>query len=151
MNVLVQRVKSASVDVEGSRIAHIGHGMLVLVGLEKGDTLESVKKQADKLVKFRIFADAEGKMNQTLDQVGGEFLVVSQFTLAAETRKGNRPGFDNAMAPAEAEALFQEYVAYLGTQTQKPVQTGQFGAHMDVALVNDGPVTFLLQVPPSPV
>lgn len=144
MKVLIQRVKQASVVVEGQTIGAIDQGLLALVGVERDDSDAAVEKMLHKLLHYRVFSDADGKMNLNLQQINGGLLLVSQFTLAAETRKGLRPGFSSAAAPAEGERLFNQLV----TKAQSAwlnVATGQFGADMQVALVNDGPVTFLLE------
>ncbi|MGP8295296.1 D-aminoacyl-tRNA deacylase [Halomonas sp. AOP43-A1-21] len=144
MKVLIQRVKQASVVVEGQTIGAIDQGLLALVGVERDDSDAAVEKMLHKLLHYRVFSDADGKMNLNLQQINGGLLLVSQFTLAAETRKGLRPGFSSAAAPAEGERLFNQLVAK--AQSAWPnVATGQFGADMQVALVNDGPVTFLLE------
>ncbi|MBP5979653.1 MAG: D-tyrosyl-tRNA(Tyr) deacylase [Halomonas sp.] len=144
MKVLIQRVKQASVVVEGQTIGAIDQGLLALVGVERDDSDAAVDKMLHKLLHYRVFSDTEGKMNLNLQQVNGGLLLVSQFTLAAETRKGLRPGFSSAAAPAEGERLFNQLVTK--AQSAWPnVATGQFGADMQVALVNDGPVTFLLE------
>ena len=144
MKVLIQRVKQASVVVEGQTIGAIDQGLLALVGVERDDSDAAVEKMLHKLLHYRVFSDAEGKMNLNLQQINGGLLLVSQFTLAAETRKGLRPGFSSAAAPAEGERLFNQLVTK--AQSAWPnVATGQFGADMQVALVNDGPVTFLLE------
>ncbi|MBE0462917.1 D-aminoacyl-tRNA deacylase [Halomonas colorata] len=144
MKVLIQRVKQASVVVEGQTIGAIDQGLLALVGVERDDSDAAVEKMLHKLLHYRVFSDADGKMNLNLQQVNGGLLLVSQFTLAAETRKGLRPGFSSAAAPAEGERLFNQLVT--SAQSAWPnVATGQFGADMQVALVNDGPVTFLLE------
>lgn len=144
MKVLIQRVKQASVVVEGQTIGAIDQGLLALVGVERDDSDAAVEKILHKLLHYRVFSDADGKMNLNLQQINGGLLLVSQFTLAAETRKGLRPGFSSAAAPAEGERLFNQLV--VKAQSAWPnVATGQFGADMQVALVNDGPVTFLLE------
>ena len=144
MKVLIQRVKQASVVVEGQTIGAIDQGLLALVGVERDDSDAAVEKMLHKLLHYRVFSDADGKMNLDLQQINGGLLLVSQFTLAAETRKGLRPGFSSAAAPAEGERLFNQLVTK--AQSAWPnVATGQFGADMQVALVNDGPVTFLLE------
>ncbi|MBZ5487587.1 D-tyrosyl-tRNA(Tyr) deacylase [Halomonas aquamarina] len=144
MKVLIQRVNKASVTVEGQTIGAIDQGLLALVGVEKGDDEAAVEKMLHKLLHYRVFSDADGKMNLNLQQINGGLLLVSQFTLAAETHKGLRPGFSSAAPPAEGERLFNALVTR--AQTAWPsVATGQFGADMQVALVNDGPVTFLLE------
>lgn len=142
---LVQRVKSAAVDVAGKRVGEIGQGILLLLGVEKIDTQASADKLIDKMLAYRIFADEQHKMNCNVQQINGGVLVVSQFTLVADTRKGTRPGFSKAAAPAEAEALYHYFVAQLRIKHPQ-VATGIFAADMQVSLVNDGPVTFILQV-----
>ncbi|RUR54336.1 D-aminoacyl-tRNA deacylase [Vreelandella populi] len=144
MKVLIQRVRKASVTVEGQTIGAIDQGLLALVGVEKGDSDAAVEKMLHKLLHYRIFSDAEGKMNLNLQQIDGSLLLVSQFTLAAETHKGLRPGFSSAAPPAEGERLFNGLVTRAQSAWPK-VAIGQFGADMQVALVNDGPVTFLLE------
>lgn len=140
MRLLVQRVTEASVTVDGARIAEIGTGLLVLVCAMQGDTPATGQALAAKLAKLRIFADDTGRMNRSLRDTGGAALVVSQFTLAADTRRGNRPGFSSAAPPDAGRALYEEFAQALADQGI-PVQTGRFGADMAVALVNDGPVT----------
>ena len=145
MIALIQRVNEASVTVDGTTVATIGHGLLALIGIEKTDTAAQAARLQQKLLNYRVFADADGKMNLNVIDAAGELLLVSQFTLAANTTKGNRPGFDPAMPPDVAEAMFARFCA--DVQREYPrVQSGVFGAHMQVALVNDGPVTFWLQV-----
>lgn len=143
MKLLIQRAKQASVTVAGEVIGAIDHGQMVLVGIEKADTEADLQRLADKLLKYRMFSDEEGKMNLNVKQVEGGVLLVSQFTLAAETKKGLRPGFSTAAVPAEAERLFNVFVDMVRKQHDK-VATGKFGADMQVALINDGPVTFML-------
>lgn len=145
MRVLIQRVTSASVAVEGAVVGQIGQGLLALVGIEPADTAQTLLKMANKLLAYRVFNDADGKMNLNVEQVEGGVLLVSQFTLAADTDKGLRPGFSTAAPPQHAQALFNEFVALIRTRWAK-TQTGQFGADMQVSLINDGPVTFLLQM-----
>lgn len=140
MRALVQRVSSASVAVAGEQIADIGRGVLILVCAMAGDTQSQARSLAVKIPKLRIFRDAEGKMNRSLLDTGGAALVVSQFTLAADTSRGNRPGFSAAAPPAEGQALYEYFTAQLAEQGIA-VQTGRFGADMAVSLVNDGPVT----------
>lgn len=144
MKALIQRVRQARVEVEGDIIGAIDHGMLVLVGIDAHDTDHSVDSLADRLLKYRLFADDAGRMNLNIQQSGGGILLVSQFTLSADTRKGLRPGFSTAASPAEGERLFNRVVARIQAQ-HSPVATGQFGADMQVSLQNDGPVTFLLE------
>ena len=144
MKALIQRVKRASVEVEGKVVGSIDHGLLALIGVEKHDDAASVEKLLHKLLHYRVFSDAEGKMNQNLQQVNGGLLLVSQFTLAADTRKGLRPSFSSAAPPAQGEALFDLLVKQ-ARDAWSQVATGEFGADMQVALINDGPVTFLLE------
>ncbi len=146
MRVVVQRVSRASVDVRGERVGEIGKGMLVLLCVIKGDTDATAVKVAEKLAALRIFEDEAGKMNLALDQAGGEALVVSQFTLAADLKKGNRPGFDAAAAPEEARRLCEVVVEELGKRVDRRVRCGRFGEDMEVGLVNDGPATFVMEV-----
>jgi D-tyrosyl-tRNA(Tyr) deacylase len=143
VKVLIQRVSQAAVDVAGERIAEIGPGLLVLVGVAPGDTDEQIHWLADKTLGLRIFPDEDKPMNRSVLDTGGELLVVSQFTLTADTSKGKRPGFSTAAPPEVAEEVYQRFVAEL--QKTMPVQTGRFGADMQVSLVNDGPVTFMLE------
>jgi D-tyrosyl-tRNA(Tyr) deacylase len=142
---VIQRVKSAAVDVAGVRVGEIGQGILLLLGVEKTDSQEAANKLIDKILAYRIFSDEHNKMNCNVQQVGGGVLVVSQFTLVADTRKGTRPGFSKAAAPAEAQALYDYFVGQLRLKHSQ-VATGVFAADMQVSLVNDGPVTFILQV-----
>ena len=142
---LIQRVSEASVSVAGAKVGEIGPGMLLLLGVEKDDSQVQVEKLANKVSGYRIFSDEDGKMNLNLQQVNGEILVVSQFTLVADTRKGNRPGFSRGAPPALGESLYEAFVNQLKAKNI-PVATGQFGADMQVHLVNDGPVTFHIQV-----
>jgi D-aminoacyl-tRNA deacylase len=144
LKLVLQRVSSASVCVEGEEIARIEKGLLVLFGVEKGDAVARVDFLAEKTVNLRIFPDDAGKMNLSLKDIGGEVLVVSQFTLAGDCSKGRRPGFDKAALPRDAETLYLRYVEAV-TETGCKVATGQFAADMKVALVNDGPVTFILE------
>jgi D-tyrosyl-tRNA(Tyr) deacylase len=146
VRALIQRVSEASVEVDGERIAAIGGGLLVLVAAGAGDGLEAPAQLAAKVARLRIFADAEGRMNRSLTDVGGEALVVSQFTLYADVRRGNRPGFTDAAAPEMGERLVDAFAAAL-RELGVPVATGRFGAHMHVQLVNDGPVTIWLDWP----
>lgn len=145
MIALLQRVRRADVQVDEQVVCKIGPGLLVLLGVEATDQPAVLKKLADKVLNYRLFNDENGKMNLNLQQVGGELLVVSQFTLAADTNSGLRPSFTPAALPAVAEPLYQQFVQYCKTQGVT-VATGQFGADMQVSLVNDGPVTFWLQV-----
>ncbi|MEQ3624861.1 MAG: D-aminoacyl-tRNA deacylase [Celeribacter sp.] len=143
MRVLIQRVTEASVTVDGAQIAAIGPGMLILVCAMQGDTPATGHALAAKLAKLRIFSDETGRMNRSLRDTGGAALVVSQFTLAADTRRGNRPGFSTAAPPDEGRALYEGFAQALSDQGID-VQTGRFGADMAVALTNDGPVTIWL-------
>lgn len=142
---LIQRVLEANVSVDGSVVGEIGHGMLVLLGVEKEDGDAEIEKLANKLCKYRMFNDAEGKMNLNVEQVGGEILVVSQFTLVADTLKGNRPGFSRGATPEHGKAIYLKFVDVLKNKGI-PISTGQFGADMKVGLINDGPVTFHFHV-----
>lgn len=142
---LLQRVREASVTVQGETIARIGTGLLVLVGVQAGDGEAQAQRLLERLLGYRVFADAQGRMNLSLRDTGGGLLLVPQFTLAADTRSGTRPGFSTAAAPALAHALFAQLVE--GARAQHgEVGSGRFGADMQVALINDGPVTFSLQV-----
>ncbi len=140
MRALVQRVSGASVRIEGAVVGEIGPGALVLVCAMRGDTEAEADRLAAKIARLRIFADAEGRMNRALLDTGGAALVVSQFTLAADTSRGNRPGFSTAAAPEDGERLYEHFAGAVQAQGV-PVAMGRFGADMQVALVNDGPVT----------
>jgi D-tyrosyl-tRNA(Tyr) deacylase len=144
MRVVVQRVQKASVEIEGQLVGDIQKGLLVLLGIEHADGQEDAKYLIQKLTQLRIFSDAEGKMNLSIQDVGGQFLVVSQFTLHAATRKGNRPSYIRAARPEQAIPLYEYFVAELQKLSTTEVQTGRFGADMQVALVNDGPVTITM-------
>jgi D-tyrosyl-tRNA(Tyr) deacylase len=143
MRACVQRVSQAAVVVEGETVGQIGHGLLVLLGVSQDDTSDDVKYLAEKIVDLRIFPDDAGKMNRSLAESGGAMLVVSQFTLYGDCRKGRRPSFIDAAAPEKGEQLYQEFVAAVQGRAID-VATGTFRAHMQVSLVNDGPVTMLL-------
>jgi len=143
MKAVLQRVSQASVTVDRAVIGQIGRGLLVLLGVQQGDSESDVHALADKTIALRIFDDAEGKMNLSVEDVQGSVLVVSQFTLLGDCRKGRRPSFVDAAPPDLAEKLYEIFVAAIGVKGI-PVATGKFRAHMDVALVNDGPVTLLL-------
>ena len=145
MLVLIQRARSASVTVDDATVGAIGPGLLALVGVEPGDGPAQVAKMARRLVGYRVFGDEQGRMNRSLADTGGGLLLVSQFTLAADTSSGLRPGFSTAMAPAEAERVFDDFVRECRQIHLPGVETGRFGAHMVVSLANDGPVTFLLR------
>ncbi len=140
---VLQRVKKASVEVSGDTIGQIQQGLCVLVAVEKGDTLAQVEKMAKKLLQYRVFSDANDKMNLSLKDIKGELLLISQFTLAADTSKGLRPSFSGSAEPVQAKALFEALVEMCSLSGLK-VETGQFAADMQVSLVNDGPVTFTL-------
>jgi D-tyrosyl-tRNA(Tyr) deacylase len=144
---LVQRVSEAEVTVGGESVGAIGAGILALVGVERGDGEPEAERLVQRVLGYRIFPDAEGKMNLSLADTGGALLAVPQFTLAADTRRGARPSFSGAAPPAEGERLFGRFVA-LARARIGAVATGRFGAEMRVRLVNDGPVTFWLQAPP---
>jgi D-tyrosyl-tRNA(Tyr) deacylase len=144
---LLQRVAEASVTVEGQCIGRIARGLLVLLCAERGDSEKEADALLHKLLGYRVFADADGKMNLSLAQTQGGLLLVPQFTLAADTRSGTRPSFTPAASPAEASRLF-DYVLSQARALHAPVEAGRFGADMQVALINDGPVTFWLQVSP---
>ena len=145
---LLQRVSQAEVSVAGAVVGRIGAGLLVLVGVERGDRESHADRLLERMLTYRVFADAEGRMNRSLTDVNGGLLLVSQFTLAADTRKGARPGFSTAAGPDEGRRLFEYLVDRARTQCPL-VETGRFGAHMQVTLTNDGPVTFWLQAPPE--
>ena len=147
---LLQRVSRARVDVGGTTIAAIGRGLLVLLAVEPGDTDEIAGKLVDRLLRYRVFEDDAGRMNLSLLDSGGELLLVPQFTLAADTRKGLRPSFTAAAAPELGRRLFGHAATVARAQLPERVATGQFGADMQVSLTNDGPVTFWLQVPAGP-
>ena len=142
---LIQRVTSATVTVEGEVVGTIEAGLLALVGVEPGDGEAQIARMAERLLGYRVFADEAGRMNRSLADTGGGLLLVSQFTLAADTRSGMRPSFTTAAPPAEAEQGFNRLVDICRQKHAGRVETGRFGAHMMISLVNDGPVTFLLR------
>lgn len=142
---LIQRVSRAQVDVDGVTVGQIGRGIMLLLGVEKADTPATAERLLERVLGYRIFADAQGKMNLSLREVAGELLIVPQFTLPADTRKGTRPSFTPAAPPEQGRALFDCFVERARLQLQG-VQTGLFSADMQVSLINDGPVTFWLQV-----
>jgi len=144
MRVVIQRVSSASVSVDKEVIGSCGNGLLILAGIEEADTEQDAAWLSAKIVNLRIFRDAEGKMNLSLKDINGEMLVVSQFTLHASTQKGNRPSYIRAARPEKALPLFNTFVEILKQESGKPVATGEFGAHMEVGLINDGPVTIII-------
>ncbi|KTG22158.1 D-aminoacyl-tRNA deacylase [Pseudoalteromonas elyakovii] len=145
MQGLIQRVKQAKVEVAGEVVGEISQGILLLLGVEKQDTEQSVQKLLHKVSNYRIFTDEQGKMNLSLNDIKGELLVVSQFTLAADTKKGMRPSFSSAGTPEQANTLYEYFIAE-AKKAGLTVATGQFGADMQVSLCNDGPVTFNLSV-----
>ena len=145
MLALIQRVSQAQVTVDDQVVGAIGPGLLALVAVEPGDSQEQIRRLAQRLLGYRVFSDAAGRMNRSLTDTAGGLLLVSQFTLAADTRSGTRPGFSTAAPPQEAERAFNELVAICREGHPPGVETGRFGAHMVVSLVNDGPVTFLLR------
>ncbi|NUS38454.1 MAG: D-tyrosyl-tRNA(Tyr) deacylase [Lysobacter sp.] len=145
MLALIQRVTQAKVEIDGGIVGAIGPGLLALVGVEPGDGPSQVARMAGRLLGYRVFADEAGKMNRALADTGGGLLLVSQFTLAADTAKGLRPSFSSTAPPAEAERIFAELLATCRQRHPARVESGRFGAHMTVSLVNDGPVTFLLR------
>lgn len=148
MIALIQRVTTAAVQVRGELIGEIGPGLLALIGVEQGDSDPQVERLLQRLLGYRVFTDAQGKMNLGLQETGRGLLLVPQFTLAADTRKGMRPSFSRAAAPEEGERLFNLLLSQ-ARQRPIPVAAGRFGADMQVSLINDGPVTFWLQVPPD--
>jgi D-tyrosyl-tRNA(Tyr) deacylase len=145
MLILIQRVTQARVEIDGDDVGAIGPGLLALVGIEAADDATRIARMAQRLLGYRVFGDAQGRMNLSLADTGGGLLLVNQFTLAADTASGLRPGFSTAAPPAKAEPLFDALVAACGERHAGGVETGRFGAHMVVSLVNDGPVTFLLR------
>lgn len=144
MRVVVQRVTAAAVSVEDAVVASIGRGLLILVGVENGDTADDAAYLAGKTARLRIFDDAEGVMNLDVVAAGGEALVVSQFTLLASTKKGNRPSYVRSAPEAVSRPLYEEYTSQLSALIGREVPTGRFGAHMQVSLCNDGPVTVIM-------
>ncbi|MFM6946899.1 MAG: D-aminoacyl-tRNA deacylase [Flavobacteriales bacterium] len=144
MRVVIQRVNEAAVRIEGSIVGEIQKGLLVLLGIEHDDSQNDAKYLVQKLTQLRIFSDNEGKMNWSIQEVGGQFLVVSQFTLHAATRKGNRPSYIRAARPEQAIPLYDYFINELQQVSGTTIQTGQFGADMQVSLVNDGPVTIII-------
>jgi D-tyrosyl-tRNA(Tyr) deacylase len=145
LRVVLQRVSRASVSVSGEKVSGIGRGLLLLVGVAHGDGEEQARWLAEKVAGLRVFGDEYGKMNLSAVDVGGEVLAVSQFTLLADTRKGKRPSFAHAAPPEEAEPLFDRFCELLREAGVESIKTGRFGAMMDVELVNDGPVTIVLE------
>ena len=146
---LLQRVSEAKVDVDESTVGKIGPGLLVLLAVEPGDTAAQAERMVERLAGYRVFDDGAGRMNLSVTETGGGLLLVPQFTLAADTRRGMRPSFTRAAPPAQGQALFEEVVARARARLGDRVATGRFGAHMRVSLVNDGPVTFWIHVSPA--
>jgi D-tyrosyl-tRNA(Tyr) deacylase len=144
MRVVIQRVSKSSVTIDGRVKGSIGPGLLVLVGIEDADTVEDIEWIAAKIVNFRIFNDAAGVMNVSVKDSGGDILLISQFTLHASTKKGNRPSYIKAARPEVAIPIYEQLIVQLENQLEKPIQTGTFGADMKVELVNDGPVTLVV-------
>ncbi len=144
MRIVIQRVSEAAVKIEGAIVGEIKQGLLILLGIEQEDSQKDADYLVQKICNLRIFSDAEGKMNLSNQDIGGEFLVVSQFTLHAATRKGNRPSYIKAARPEVAIPLYEYFIALLQKTSINSIQTGRFGADMQVSLVNDGPVTILM-------
>lgn len=144
MRAVIQRVLEASVSVEGQQISAIGPGLLVLLGVEQVDEMDDATWLSGKISRMRIFSDNEGKMNRSVAEMGGGVIVVSQFTLHASTKKGNRPSFLRAAAPAISEPLYEAFCAALESELGKPVGRGVFGGDMKISLINDGPVTIVI-------
>lgn len=144
MRVVIQRVTKASVTVEGNVIGNIGQGLLVLVGIEDVDTVQDIEWLSGKIVNLRIFEDEAGVMNKSIKEVGGDVLLVSQFTLHASTKKGNRPSYIKASKPDFAVPMYEKFITQLEKDMEKSIQTGEFGADMKVELLNDGPVTIVI-------
>jgi D-aminoacyl-tRNA deacylase len=141
MRAVIQRVTQASVTIDGAEVSQIGAGLLVLLGVEEIDDATDIEWLSAKVAKMRIFSDADGKMNLSVTEAGGEVLVVSQFTLHASTKKGNRPSFIRAAAPGHSEPLYEQFCTAMERETGRPVKRGVFGGDMQVSLTNDGPVT----------
>ena len=144
MRVILQRVSEASVTIDGQMKAKIGVGLLILIGIEDNDSVEDIAWLVPKIAKLRIFPDADGMMNLSVQDTGGEIMVVSQFTLHASVKKGNRPSYIRAARPEIAMPLYEQFVAAIRLETNSKVETGEFGADMKVALINDGPVTIFI-------
>ena len=143
MKIVLQRVKEASVKINGEIYSEINKGFLILIGIEKGDNKEIIERYADKVIKLRIFPDENDKMNLSIKDVNGSILIVSQFTLAGDCKKGTRPSFDKSAPPDEAQKLYEHFISLI-KDYNVPVKTGIFGAMMEIGLINDGPVTFIL-------
>ncbi len=146
MKVLIQRVKKASVTIDQTLYSSINKGILALVGIEKGDTIENIQKAAKKITNLRIFPDENDKMNHSIIDINGEMLIVSQFTLCGDCKKGTRPSFDKSAPPQIATELYEKFVKEVSNYGIK-TQTGKFAAMMDIELINDGPVTFMISIP----
>ena len=144
MRVVIQRVSEASVSIEGNVCGSVKTGMIILLGIETGDTENDADKLANKISKLRIFSDENGLMNLSVGDVNGGYLVISQFTLHADTRKGNRPSYIKAARPEQAIPLYESFIVFLERYSGKKVERGEFGADMKIALVNDGPVTIIM-------
>lgn len=144
MRTLIQRVLESSVTIDSEIVAKIGPGLLILLGIEEGDGAEDIGWLCGKIAKMRIFSDADGKMNLSLTDIAGEVIVVSQFTLYASTKKGNRPSYLRAAIPSISEPLYEDFCRTLEAQLAKPIGRGTFGADMKISLINDGPVTILI-------
>jgi D-tyrosyl-tRNA(Tyr) deacylase len=144
MRAVIQRVSESSVKINRVVTSEIGHGLLVLIGIEETDSFEDIEWLAGKIIRLRIFNDTDGVMNLSVKEVEGEILVISQFTLHASTKKGNRPSYINAARPEIAIPVYNQFLDQLTTEFGKPVQSGVFGAMMEVSLINDGPVTILM-------
>lgn len=146
MKIVLQKVKNASVTINNELYSSINQGYLLLFGVEKGDTKNQADWLANKISVLRCFADENDKMNLSIKDINGEILIVSQFTLCADIKKGTRPGFDNAMPPKEANEMYEYFISKV-KEHEIPVKTGVFGAHMQIELLNDGPVTFIINAP----
>ena len=145
MKLVIQRVKRSNLKINGVDFSSIGYGMVILIGISKDDNSSKLKKVVSKLSKLRIFNDYNGKMNKNINDINGEILVVSQFTLYADLKKGNRPSFINAAEPIKASKIYYNFIEGLQTVINTKVMTGKFGADMKVELINDGPVTLILE------
>ena len=145
MKLVIQRVKKSNLKINGVNISSIGYGMVILIGISKDDNSSKLKKVVSKLSKLRIFNDSNGKMNKNINDINAEILVVSQFTLYADLKKGNRPSFINAAEPIKASKIYHNFIEELQTVINTKVMTGKFGADMKVELINDGPVTLILE------
>ena len=145
MKLVIQRVKESNLKIDGNNFSSIGYGMVILIGISKEDDTSKLKKIATKLSNLRIFNDEFGKMNKNINDIKGEILVVSQFTLYADIKKGNRPSFTNAAKPIIAINIYQKFIAELQAVINTKIKTGQFGADMKIELINDGPVTIILE------